>query len=126
MPARETTSTRSRRWRRARRADRSAITAHCPYIAAICFAAALACLAAIGPPPWLRIDPLWVNSHRAAIELLLVCLVTGLVFSLLGLARRSSRLASVVVVLLFMTAGVMLFSDRLTIIGRVLISHLGG
>ena len=86
-------------------------------------AISLGSLAAIGRPPAVRIDALWVSEHQGVVELCLSGTGMALVGALLALLARRQRVAVALLWIFAIVAAASMFSDRTTIIARVLIEH---
>ena len=112
-----------RRRRRRRRRRRLALRIRFSWTRALLVAGGLGCgllcLAAIGPPPSVRIDELWVHEHLTGVRVLLAAAALAATASVAALLAR--RHALVVGMLWVAAVGLaaLLFSDAVSIIIRV-------
>jgi hypothetical protein len=90
----------------------------------LCLLLALRCLELIGPPPRLRIDALWINSHAYLVRVMLVALAVAAIASGLLLFSRRGLAAAIVLWVIAASVAVWHFDDRLWIIFRVLVRQV--
>ncbi|UCD74380.1 MAG: hypothetical protein JSV91_11380 [Phycisphaerales bacterium] len=83
------------------------------------------CLIRIGPPPAVRINPLWVLDHQGIVEAVIWATVLAGAGSALPITLGRRRVAVIVLWVLATAAALAFFSDRLLIIGRILLSRAG-
>ncbi len=84
----------------------------------------LGCLIAVGSPPVVGVDALWVKAHAPEVRLMLGAGAAALLFSVAGLWFGVSRrfLAAVWIVSILVSA--VFFSDRVGAIYRVVVSYV--
>jgi hypothetical protein len=90
----------------------------------LCLMLSLRCLDLIGPPPRVRIDALWVNSHAYLVRVLLVALAVAAIASGMLLFSRRGLAAAIVLWVVAAIVAVWHFDDRLWIIFRVLVRQV--
>jgi ATP-dependent HslUV protease subunit HslV len=111
--------------RRARRSHPPTIRARRALIAlvALCHASILALLHILGPPPALRIDPLWVNDHKTLVQVMALLAAAALALTILSLPIRRARWITLALWIAASAAAWTLFSDRLAIVIPVVWRH---
>jgi hypothetical protein len=93
-------------------------------VAALVAAAGL--LEAIGPPPSLRIDLLWVQDHRAAIRTAIVAVAIAAVGVLACLALRGGRWLAVLAWVVFVVLVTQRHAEQAELIADVVRRRLSG
>ena len=84
----------------------------------------LGCLIAVGSPPVVGVDALWVKAHAPEVRLMLGAGAAALLFSVAGLWLGVSRLFVVAVWIGSILVSAVFFSDRLGAIYRVILSYV--
>ena len=84
----------------------------------------LGCLIAVGSPPAVGVDALWVKAHAPEVRLMLGAGAAALLFSVAGLWFGVSRRFVVAVWIVSILVSAVLFSDRVEAIYRVVVSYV--
>lgn len=88
--------------------------------------AAVGLLEAIGPPPSLRIDLLWVQDHRAAIRTLIAAVAIAAVGLLACVALRGGRWLAVLAWIVFVVLVTQRHAEQAQLIVEVIRRRLSG
>ncbi len=93
-------------------------------LVAVSLAIGLGCLIAVGSPPVVGVDALWVKANAAEVRLMLGAIAAALLFSVAGLWFGVGRgfLAAVWIVPILVSA--VFFADRVGAIYRVMVSYV--
>jgi hypothetical protein len=83
------------------------------------------CLLAIGDPPAIRHDALWVNEHRGTVRLAIATLAVAIVATIGAASESRYRLPASLLWLAAVLAAWRWFSDAIEIIARVVINRAG-
>ncbi len=84
----------------------------------------LGCLIAVGSPPAVGVDALWVKAHAPEVRLMLGAGAAALLFSVAALWFGVSRRFVVAVWIVSILVSVVFFSDRVEAIYRVVVSYV--
>ena len=84
----------------------------------------LGCLIAVGSPPAVGVDALWVKAHAHEVRLMLVAGAAALLFSVAALWFGVSRRFVVAVWIVSILVSAVFFSDRVGSIYRVVVSYV--
>ncbi len=84
----------------------------------------LGCLIAVGSPPVVGVDALWVNAHAPEVRLMLGAGAAALLFSVAGLWFGVSRRFVAAVWIVSILVSMVFFSDRVEAIYRVVVSYV--
>jgi hypothetical protein len=85
---------------------------------------AVGLLAQIGPPPHIRVDALWVQSHRTEVRLVAISIVIALAIAAVLIASRRFRGGAILLAVGLVGTLVWPCAARVTVIGRVILEHL--
>lgn len=107
------------RRRRGRRGRRPATA-----LAAGSLVIGLGCLFAVGSPPVVGVDALWVKSHAPEVRLMLGAGAAALLFSVAALWFGASRRVVVAVWIVPILVSAVFFSDRVEAIYRVVMTYV--
>ena len=105
--------------RRGRRGRRLTTT-----LVAVSLAIGLGCLIAVGSPPAVGVDALWVQAHVPEVRLMLGAGAAALLFSVAALWFGVSRRFVVAVWIVSILVSAVFFSDRVEAIYRVVVSYV--
>lgn len=84
----------------------------------------LGCLMAVGSPPVVGVDALWVKAHAPEVRLMLGAGAAALLFSVAGLWVGIARGFLAAVWIVSILVGAVFFSDRVGVIYRVMVSYV--
>ncbi len=84
----------------------------------------LGCLIAVGSPPVVGVDALWVKAHAPEVRLMLGAGAAALLFSVAGLWFGVSRRFIAAGWIVSILVSVVFFSDRVEAIYRVVVSYV--
>ena len=84
----------------------------------------LGCLIAVGSPPVVGVDALWVKAHAPEVRLMLGAAAAALLFTVVGLWLGASRRFVAAVWIVCILVGAVFFFDRVGGIYRVMVSYV--